>query len=172
MQINQEELSRRLSSSKNIVNKFSTKPKTKQDVKILPISPKRNEPAIKDNLLRTIIGSLALQGEPVKEIAKEFKVTPQQVASARVTRVPAVAIPRKNSLDNVRELALEKLLLSLGLMTQEKFENADLKTLSIVAANAARIVEKLSPKEVNNSSQLIIYAPEIRSSDRYKVIDV
>ncbi len=172
MQISAEEMKRRLNSSKNLANKIGTCAPKSQNVKVVEIQKPKNEPVIKNEVLRTIIGSLASQGESVKNITQEFGVTTQQVMSARETKVPTIAVPRQEINDRVRELALDKLMQCLGLMTPEKMENADLKTLAIVASNMSRVVEKVSPKESANTTQLVIYAPQIKSVDKYTVIDV
>lgn len=190
MQISKAELARRLNSGKNIINKFApanptgaqkpTKSEIPSDLpmpnlydedtgKVIEIS-KPNSPRIADSVLNTIIGSLAKQGEPISQIASEFGLSKEQILSSRqAPNTPQV----QASHEKIKELALDKLMLSLQLMTADKFDNADIKTLSNTAANMSRVIEKLTPKEAGASlSQLIIYAPQIKPESGYKVIDV
>lgn len=192
MQISKAELARRLNSGKNIINKFSPGGNQKsgnpshqqaeipsdlpmpnlydEDTgKVIEIS-KPNTPRINDSVLNTIIGSLAKQGEPIGQIASEFGLSKEQILSSRqATASPQVVA----SHERIKEIALDKLMLSLQLMTSDKFDNADLKTLSNTAANMSRVIEKLTPKDTTASlSQLIIYAPQIRPESGYKIIDV
>ncbi len=187
MVITPEEMNRRLNSGKNLQNKLNNKTSmpafefpipdatasVEPQVKVIEIPTKTNAPQIKDDVLRSVIGSLASQGESVKQIAKDFNVTPNQVISAKNSPKPEIKDAIRDSMSRVKELALDKLMLSLNLMTPDKFDAADLKTLSIVSSNMSRVIDKLTPRDANSSNtQLIVYAPQMKDESKYKVIDV
>jgi hypothetical protein len=181
MLIDQEEMSRRLNSAKNLANVLGVpgvpgvpgKVKDKDDkTKVIEIEKQKNEPAIRNTKLRTIIGALALQGEPIAQIAKDFKVTPQQIKSARDSKVPAVSEPRDRIIERVRDIALDKLMMSMNLLTEDRLQGANVKDIASVAGQMSRVIEKLSPREATNNTQLVIYAPQIRAESQFRSIDV
>ena len=175
MEIDQKELLRRLDSSKNLANVLSRPcaPECPKDsTKVIP--PEKKARMIQpDTNTRILAGSLSLQGVPSQEISKELSITIDQVISAKRTNNPEIAGPRDASLRRVQELALEKTMEALGLMTPDKFINANLKDLSIVAAQMSKIILNTTPKvEGDTQIQFVVYAPEQRSERGYKVIDV
>lgn len=159
MQISEEELKRRLNSSKNILNTPAS------PVKVREI-PKREQAPPVSKSTRVMAGVLHGTGESAKSVAHGLGMSVSQVRDARALPEARVGIER------VRDLALDKLMLTLGLMTEDKFLNSNLKDLSIVAANMSRIIEKTSPREGGATLQLIVYTPELKRESQYKVIDV
>lgn len=163
MFIDRAELERRLKSEKNLSNQL----KVRQE------QPRVNTPQVKEPEKRALIGALSAQGVKTKEICENFDVTPQQVRSARKSPKEEVQNRIEDSLNSVRELALDKMLMALGLMTEDKFENANLKDLTAATANLSRVVERTNPRESATSGvQLIIYAPQQKSEQEFKTIDV
>lgn len=176
MQINQEELRRRLLSTKNLAVSL---PDSGGDSNVnesqgpaIPVQApeKPRKPCIETKI---VAGSLASQGESPSQIAREFGLSTSQVNSAKNSYNPKIRGPIQSSLERVQELAIEKLMLALGLMTSDKFETANLKDLSIITANLSRVIEKTTEhNDAAASFQLIIYAPEQRTERSYRVIDV
>jgi len=203
MKISNEELLRRLRSSNNLNNILSTTslgvntcsipeqavsstpsvdnllqespaqdPSPKENIVEIRSTKRKYTPGISQNR-RILAGILASSGEPSTKVARELGITRNQAFHAARTTQAKIAGPRDSSLGRVQELALEKTMLALDLMTPEKFSNADLKELSQVAANMSRVIEKTSPKEnADNTTKLIIYAPEQKKESQYKVIDI
>lgn len=169
MQIDEAELRRRLNSNNNLARESLPEPPKIPSVEIIHPEKTPQTPQVKSQSLRTIAGILAHQA-PAPQVARELGLTKNQVISAKHSSVIAPAV--KAGVDRVRELALDKLMLSLGLMTEEKLDNASLKDLSIVAANMSRVVEKTSPKESSENIKLVIYAPTLRSEKSYGEIEV
>lgn len=168
MQIDEKELERRLNSSKNLANTLSNP--IVEKVKVIPIEKDKHSSPLSENE-QILAGTLAFQ-MPVKDVARELNITPSQVSYAKNTTNPKVKGPIQATIGRVQELALDKMMQALGLMSEEKFTNASLKDLSIVAANMAKIVEKTTQSDAVASVQLIIYAPEMKRESSYKVIDV
>lgn len=161
MFISEEELIRRIGSEKNIAQVD----KKEEPLKVVPI-PKREYTPTPPKETRTVAGILAGTGASVKSVANSFNMTPSQVRTA--IKTPSA----QSGIEKIRELAIDKLMLALGLMTEDKFENSSLKDLSYIAANVSRIIEKTSPRDAAASIQLLVYAPEIKSERMYKTLDV
>jgi hypothetical protein len=168
--ISESELQRRLNSSKNLtaVVRPCVSEKESHKVQIIHEPMVRQTPDAPEEV-RKIAATLSGVGEKVVDIAAALNLSPSQVHSA----IKKFDFPNKNSTERLKELALDKTMIALGLMTQEKFENASLKDLSTVAANLSRVMERCSPREIgNNTVQFIVHAPAQKSLGNYEVIDV
>lgn len=79
----------------------------------------------------------------------------------------------EDRLSDVKDVALEKLMLSLGLIDEEKLAESSAKDLSGIAANLSKVVENSSGGGKNNTQvNLVVYAPESRKVADYEVIEV
>jgi len=162
MFIDEKELLRRINSTKNLVNTVKEKPAETVVVK----KPLREQSQQAPEGLKIIAASLIAQGEKPADVQQAFNLSAAQVNAEKSN--PAVA----RTLDRVRELALDKMLLSLGLMTQDKFDNASLRDLSHVAADLSRVIERTTKEDGSSKVQFILHVPETKSIAGYKVIDV
>jgi DNA-binding CsgD family transcriptional regulator len=173
MQIDAQELERRLNSPKNLVNTVLVPSPAAAGIKVIPQEPRKNTPQVTDRETRILAGALAAQGESCSLVARELGLTEQQVHSAKYSQKPEIKEPIRNITERVRDLAIEKLMLAMGLMTEEKFDGVPLKDLSLIAANMSRVVEKMSARDaVTNNFQLHIYAPQQRTESHYKTVDI
>lgn len=122
--------------------------------------------------IENIAGLLAAQGEPLKEIAKNLGVNIPTILQAK--RAVAKRPDSKESIQRIHEAALEKLLLTLGLLTVEDISTHDAVDKSKIAANLSRIVEKTSEKTAETSSQIniVVYSPQQRSESQFSVVDI
>lgn len=79
----------------------------------------------------------------------------------------------KKTLDSVRDTALERLMSSLGLLTDDKLSGCSAKDLSVIASNMGRVVEKIQPKETQpDNINFIIYAPELKQEKYYETVEI
>jgi transcriptional regulator with XRE-family HTH domain len=173
MQITQAELERRLGSSKNLARTLpgEENPNSKFPESTV-VYPEKGSPSPRLSTgLRIVAGSLSAQGEKTSEVASEFGITPSQVIAAKNSKDPKVSSGITRSIEKVQELAIDKMMLALGLMSADKMEGTPLKDLSIIAANMGRIIEKTRIHEEDERVQLIIYAPEPRTPRSYKYCD-
>jgi hypothetical protein len=77
------------------------------------------------------------------------------------------------ALEAARNKALDKLMLSLGLLTEEKIEPLKAKDLASVANSMANVVMKTLPQaSPQGQINLVIYSPEIRSEKAFEVIEI
>lgn len=164
MFISPTELERRLKSENNLTNKLRVR--NENDLKRV------NRPRLPNTAIRAVVGSLAEQGVPPKDISQAFGVSKNQIKSAEITKVPDVASAREKTVEKVREMALDRMLVSLGLMDNTKLENCTAKDLSAVASNLSRVIDRTSQRDAGDRLQLIIYAPQQKEEKDYKVVDI
>ena len=163
MLITYEEMQRRLNSSRNLVNKLNI---LNSGVKVQQLPIKKHTPAANKDV-KVAAATLVALGTPTKDVCSQFNLSPAQVYSAKDD--PRV----QSSIDRVRNLALDKMLIAMGLMTQEKFENATLKDLASSVSSLSRAVSSIAPKESgDNVVQFIVHAPQSKSLSQYKTIEV
>jgi hypothetical protein len=75
----------------------------------------------------------------------------------------------------VRDLAFDRLISSVGLITHEKLEKiADVTKLAKVSRDLATVVDKTTPKEqaINNGVHFHIWKPEMKEESQYETINV
>jgi hypothetical protein len=170
MFITEAEMKRRLASPKNLVNSLGEKKDYLQDNQLnqaIHIPLVKHTSTAPDEI-KNLAANLIAAGEKKKVVAKELNLSPKQIASAQ----EKFRVSSEKTIDRLRELAIEKTIIALGLMTQDKFENASLKDLAATAASLSRTIERTSPKEANNTVQFIIHAPQAKTLGQYKVLDV
>jgi Holliday junction resolvasome RuvABC endonuclease subunit len=164
MIITEAEMHRRLNSSKNLIN--SLPPARPSAVRIEHQPMHKNTPTAPAEL-KAVAATLVALGEKSVDVQSALGLSAKQVYSAKNSEAV------KNTVDRVRELALDKMLIAMDLMSEEKFANANLKDLSSVAANLSRVVEKTSPREnAGTHVQFIIHSPQAKNLSQYQVVDV
>ena len=163
MLISEEELKRRLESDRNIINTLPT-----PEVKVIFPFNKPKEQKQTPSITGNIAGAVAAISGHVADVSKTFGLPESQVRAA------SRSVEAKAARDKVSELALTRLMQTLGLLTPEKMESSDVKDLSAIAANMSRVYEKLQPKEssISNNVQVTFFMPEQKQTGHYKVIDV
>ena len=167
MNIDKAELDRRIASTKNVVNRLNGKPTTVHK----PIEkPNVRGPNVPTEV-KVVAGALAVQTS-VREASEALDVSMGVVREAKNSSNPEVKQGVSDALERVRDLALDKLMNSLDLMTNEKLNEGSAKDLAVVAANMSRVVEKTSPRAEAANVQLVVYAPQQRQEKQYKVVDV
>lgn len=125
------------------------------------------------------MGALVDGGGNGVEIAAAFGVSRMAVSNAARGRSgpnpPNEERRRKleeRQLD-IKDTALIKLMSSLNLLTEEKMEDLTAKDLSQVASNMSKVVHSIQAGEAAGSPvNIVIYSPEIRKEESFKVIDV
>jgi hypothetical protein len=164
MFITNDEAQRRLNSVKNLTNSLkevqsgAAVPEVVHKPLVTPGSPAPLG-------LKTIAQSLIAQGEKRADVQAAFNLSAGQTRTGDEQRVA-------HTIERVRDLALDKMLIAMGLMTQDKFENASLKDLGAVTAHLSRVIEKTQPRESGTNVQFVIHAPAQKSLGMYRTIDV
>ena len=167
MLVDREELERRLKSPKNLLNTLPTRA-TACVVHKGNGNGRSGAVAPVPDSIKIIAGVLA-KTESTKEICAALDIAPRQIQS----RNPKIVAAINRTTEKIRDLALEKLMASLGIIDDETLSSCSAKDASTVARNLAGVVEKLSPKDaVASGATLIIYAPQPREEKHYQTIDV
>lgn len=162
MQITIEELERRLSSEKNLINQLKIDDKEKSD--LLLAKAKESE--------KVIMGTLASSSDS-KEVALGLECDVYDVKEA--TQEPQIKEKVTYSKERLYDLAIEKTCKGLGLISDEKLENADLANLTRTILATSKVAERILSGEVKgnaNSVQIIFNAPRSKRESDYKVIDI
>jgi hypothetical protein len=111
--------------------------------------------------------------EPIREVAQALDISESTVSRMSGRNSP-VAAEVKATTEKIRDLALDKLMDSLGIIGEETLASCGAKDASIVARNLAGVVQQLTPRsEVNQSGvTLVIYAPRQKNESQFEAIDV
>jgi hypothetical protein len=126
--------------------------------------------------IATKTSGLSGKRETQEEIAKRYGISRQGVAEIASLQHGHGAINKvtlDDAMERARERALDKLMLSLGLITEDKLADCSANQLSAVAARMAQVVEKTIPDANRNAAiNLIVYSPEIRKESSFNVVEV
>lgn len=133
----------------------------------------RNKVALTEEL-RTEIAIRTRSGEPQANLVSEYNLAPSTVHSIEKGKTKGINEDKvKEVIDTVKDRALDRLMSSLGLLTNDKLSGCTAKDLSIIASNMGRVVEKMNPKsDQPDNINLIIYAPELKQERAFKVIEI
>lgn len=82
-----------------------------------------------------------------------------------------------NSIEAVRQRAIDKILMAMDLITEEKLDNQTPTALSQVAANLSKIPSSLESKgtdDINrgNTVNVVVYSPPTKDEKQYKTIKI
>lgn len=172
--------SERLESPRNLATRFSGKNQSPyyQPSNVVIIDTKRpggdpiNVPAVDATLIATL--GRSKQATQV-ELAKEFGITQQGVSRIVNKGTSAVDEAAVTSvLDKVEDLALERLMSSLGLITDDKMSKSSAKDLSTIAGNLSKVHSNLKGQGGTNGPvvNIQIFKPEKRAEHLFQTIDV
>jgi hypothetical protein len=179
MLLTTEEAEARLSSSSNIATRFSCNPEIQmgpiQEAQVISM-PKKGREFGKSNMptfLRTQIAVLS-HFENQKDVAKEFSTTQPHVSNIKNGKHEQDLDAVEQVLGKVRDVALEKLMASMGLLDSDKLSACSARDLSGIAANMSKVVEKTLPKQQNQVAQvnLVIYAPAQKEESSFRTIEI
>jgi hypothetical protein len=123
---------------------------------------------------RTEIAIRARLGEPQVDIAREKNISQFAVHSIEKGKTKGIDEERvEKTINEVKDRALDRLMTSLGLLSDDKLSGCSAKDLSVIASNMGRVVEKITPKEVQpDNINFIIYSPELKHEKAYNVIEI
>jgi predicted transcriptional regulator len=114
-----------------------------------------------------------------RQTAEVFGVSQSVVAQSATGKIggkPATedrVAKRISREENIKDTALTKLMMTLGLINQEKLEDLDAKGLAQVGSHLAKVSQSLTPQQnAGNQVQLVVYAPQMRDEGRFKVKEI
>lgn len=181
MVINKEEMDRRLLAAKNLARfardldpAVESVSQSKEEISPLPTAKRENNPRSENKEARIVAGALYRSGQlSAKEAAKEMGLTPNQVIGAAHSKDTDVQTRMESNINRAREMALDKMIDALGLLDNERMQDCSVRDIASVAEKMHRIASgsrESGPRE--DSVKLIIYAPEQKKMNDFKVIDV
>lgn len=136
-------------------------------------------PNINNDIVRATVGILSASNSATnKELQNEFGMTRNQITGARKSKKLSLASKIERGKDRVSELAIDKLMHTLGLLTEEKISECEKpKDIADIAVSMSKIVASMSSskadkKDAAASVQLTVYAPSMREVSSYTVVDV
>jgi hypothetical protein len=121
--------------------------------------------------LRAIIG-LQAHFDTAKNVAAAFDIAPITAHHAKESHGHKAAREQIDSkLGTVKDLALDKMLRSLGAIKDEKIDALPINTQLKIIGTMANVIDKTSEKSVLPvGNQVVIYAPQIREDSDYQNI--
>lgn len=167
----------RLNSEENLVNRFSLTP-TKDNVTVMPLGRGGKESGFKNfpQYTRNLIAVMTRSGQMNQvEAAAAFGTSQQNVSKIENGLTKSVDEKAVESLlAPIRDVALERLQASLGLITDDKLANCKAIDLSNIASNLSRVVDKTLPRtrEGGTNVQVVVFSPETRREENYRSIEV
>lgn len=179
MFIDREELESRLATDKNLVN--ATK-----SLQIERCGSGRTPGAVnRTDSQRAAIGELAhLVGE--QNAADLTGASQSQVnsykrgfnSSGKRHHNPALDNEIQDSLGKVRDAAIDRMLASMGLITDDKLKSVSKATdLATIAGTLSKVAQIGIPKESRDANsgpnvQVVVYAPAIKEEKTYEMVEV
>lgn len=193
MLISREEAEKRLTSENNLINRLKGSDETvepevvDEKAELVELRPfwnggRRDSKNIPD-FLKEIIGTTA-HLEKASNVADAFDVSLSSVENFKHARSGDDREKGKNrelrariekNLGKIRDTAMNRLMESLNLLTEEKVGKCSAKDISSIAANMSKVVNNVTPEkdvDPDEATKLIIYAPTINQESHYKVVEV
>ncbi len=175
MILTEEQAKARLESGRNLLNRFGVE-KTVPTAKVIEIGNSRKG-TYEGRLTpeqKTEITSRARLGEDQELLATEFKV--QQSTIGKYERGVYKNIDEskvEDRMNEVQDVAMAKLLKSLGFLDDNKLSKLGAKDLSAIAANMSKVVGNTREQKTNDNRVTVqLFAPELRQEKSYKVLEV
>lgn len=175
MLLTEEQAEERLNSENNLANRFGNSSRAPQVLeKVIKIPGKDKGSSNLSIEERTEIATRARLGESQGKLAKEFNVTQPNISSIERGKTKGIDEEQvEGTINKVRDKALDRLMTSLGFLTDDKLSGCSAKDLATIASNMGRVVEKTMPRaEAPDKINLIIYTPELKSEKSFNVIEI
>lgn len=194
MLLTEDELKSRLDSPRNLANRFSRK----REIDVLEVNKdSENEEGVKledrgvthidkgrhvgragvvfhPQEVKNLAGGLARSGMTTRAVAKQMGLSQQTVHDYSHGRDGAELPVVEDMAAKARDVALERLMETLGLLTPDKVAGCKAGEISTIATNMSRIAHNMTPhKEASDTNiNLVVYSPQQRIEGGYKVIEV
>ena len=172
----------RLDSEKNLANRFGKKevkileeekPQVILTEKVIPLPGKNRINLTKDE--RTEIAILSRAGTDTnRELARAFNIEEQTVSLIKNAKTKGINEEKVEETINIaKDRALDRLMASLNLLTNDKLSGCNAKDLSVIASNMGRVVEKIQTRtEAPDNINFIIYSPELKQERAYETVEI
>lgn len=191
MILTEEQAKARIESSENLINRLNKEEEPtysgiekveEPKEKIVTLNPRAAHAGYYKHLAsedRIEVAARARIGEPQKKLMAEFGVSQHTVSVLAKGqdyfgrgRVDEAKV--QDRMNEIQDVALCKLMKTLGYLGDEKLSELGAKDLAAVAQSMAKVAGTLRPQERAGDAvaQVIIYAPETRPESKYQVVSV
>lgn len=112
-------------------------------------------------------------GERLQSIANDFGTTPSVVMNIEKGKTKSNRKKVDELIEAVQDTALLKLMESLNLISPEKLGKLSAKDLGVFASSMSKVIGNTKERDENDARvHLHLYAPELRSENSFKTIEV
>jgi hypothetical protein len=183
MIISETEKNERLNGEYNLLNRLANRASRSGDALIISPEPLGRKPEVPNipPIIKEIVATATRSGEATnKEMADAFGISTRTVSDAKDGRVgkrrdEELETRIEQNVDKIRDSAVQRIMKSLNVMSDEKLENCKARDLSGIAANLSKVVDNLAPREKESAFQgvqIVFYSPRMKSVADFEVIDV
>lgn len=181
MELTKEQAESRLRSPNNLANKleqFRNQRKVVNDIfsPTININPGRQLPRLPDEAKKEIVNLANSGTQKQSDIARHFGVTQAAVSYLKRAAEDCQDAAKTNAeLEreaSVRSLAIDKMMLAMGLITEEKLAKMNAEKLAYTANQLATVHKCSTEQQSKPLVNLVVYAPEVRSEESFKVIEI
>lgn len=179
MLIDPEKARERLNSPNNLANRlaeFRNEKKYQFEDGVLSVKKGYGRLPAMPPQVRAEIARDSISGEKTtKEIAEQYSVSTGTVSNIRkrAEELTNLRHEQANRIEErLKEVALEKLMLSMGLITQEKLSELKVKDLASTAASLSKVFGSVRPVGSQPLVNLVIYSPEVRDEKSFKIVEI
>jgi len=182
MFLDPEKAEERLNSPNNLANRlaeFRREKKTLEENGNILINPGRQlprlPPQVKEELKEKALSGLYTR----KELAEQYGVSPPAITNLK-KKAEKEEETKKSSVREafltqaLQDIASEKMLLAMGLITEDKLATLKARELAQISSSLASVVSATSPKTGNAGTaiNLVVYSPEVRQESSYKMVEI
>lgn len=182
MILSKEQAEARLNSPDNLANRIAEMRNGKRlsidaPSSVATVTETRRAPKL-SNQARAEIAKRAQSGlETLNEIAAAYGVTPGTISTIKrqaekIDYEEKLARGPQSVETAVKELAVEKMMMAMGLITPDKLNKLQAERLASVASSMASIVGTVAPKVAQAQINLVVYAPEVRDEKHFKIVEI
>jgi hypothetical protein len=158
----------RANSSANLLNQLGISHNCVEskegNVVVLPLHRGGRKPGVPNvpTNVKEMLGQLA-HDTSVKDVSASFEVSTASVNNYK---------DRPEVLDRVHNRAVDRLLSSLGLLTDDKMDKLGAVDLSTVADKMSRVVERTGTRtSEGTTARLVLYAPRVKEEKEFETIE-
>lgn len=171
MELTKEQANAKLKSSRNILNALGIDNGAKEKLTPRPVNrPNYKPPNSIPPVVKSTVAVLTRMGECNAEVARTFGISERHVGKIEkgTTSVPEAKV--EMHLDRIREKVVGVIENALLHITDDKLANNS-------AANNSTIIRNLFPllgkaeDAVQQTPQVIVYAPQVRDERSYSIIE-
>lgn len=187
MFLDEDKAQERLNSPNNLANKLAEFRKEKKlpldkTNSVLNYNPARKLPRLPKEIKEEIVDK-ALSGQYTQQqIAEEYRISQPAVGYLKRKAEEKIEAPFKEQQlerdkfleSSIKDTASEKMLLAMGLITEEKLASLKAPALARVSYELAHVLGTVAPKNsaLAANINLVVYSPEVRDESSYAVVEI